>query len=247
MSHFRMAGLLSILVWGAVASAQTSNPVNPLPSITAGTTEKPPAPWQILGFPQKNTTKPITQFDVVTLDGARALRVRADNSYGNLVDEASGPIPGDLAWSWRLDKPLPQADIATRGGDDSALKVCVLFAEPLDRVPLLQRGLLSAERSRTGQDLPAATLCYLWDDKYPPGTNGNNAFTSRLRFIVLRGPEAPLGTWATQTRNVAKDFMLMFGKESPDVPPVAGVLVGADADNTHGHSEGYVRDLRWLP
>ncbi|MGH8820972.1 MAG: DUF3047 domain-containing protein [Rhodoferax sp.] len=247
MSHSRMAGLFSILLWGAVASAQTVNPLNPLPSITAGTTDKPAAPWQILGFPQKNTTKPITQFDIVTLDGQRALRIRTDRSYGNLVDQASGPIPGDLSWSWRLDKPLTTADIATRAGDDSALKVCVLFDEPLDRVPLVQREVLRAERSSTGQNLPAATLCYLWDNKYSPGTNGNNAFTNRLRYIVLRGPEAPLGTWATQTRNVTKDFMLLFGDENPDVPPVAGVLVGADADNTQSHSLGYLRDLHWLP
>ena len=247
MSHSRMVSLLSILLWGAVASAQTVNPLSPLPSITAGTTDKPAAPWQILGFPQKNTTKPVTQFDVVTLDGARALRIRTDRSYGNLVDQASGPIPGDLAWSWRLDTPLTTADIATRAGDDSALKVCVLFDEPLDRVPLVQREVLRAERSSTGQDLPAATLCYLWDSKYPPGTTGNNAFTGRLRFIVLRGPEAPLGAWATQRRDVSKDYKLLFGDEDPQVPPVVGVLVGADADNTQGHSLGYVRDLRWLP
>ena len=247
MSHSRMVPLLSILLWGAVASAQAVNPLNPLPSITAGTTDKPAAPWQILGFPQKNTTKPITQFDIVTLDGARVLRIRTDRSYGNLVDQASGPIPGDLTWSWRLDQPLSGADIATRAGDDSALKVCVLFDEPLDRVPLVQREVLRAERSSTGQNLPAATLCYLWDNKYPPGTAGNNAFTGRLRFIVLRGPEAPLGAWATQRRDVSKDYKLLFGDEDPQVPPVVGVLVGADADNTQGHSLGYVRDLRWLP
>ena len=158
MSQLRMAALASILVWSAAALAQGPNPLSPLPSLTAGTTDKPPAPWQVLGFPDPNTTKPVTQFDVVTLDGARALRVRADNSYGNLVDEASGPIPGDLAWSWRLDKPLPQADIATRGGDDSALKVCVLFAEPLDRVPLLQRDINDILGAMAPEEVKVPTL-----------------------------------------------------------------------------------------
>ncbi|TAM50697.1 MAG: DUF3047 domain-containing protein [Burkholderiaceae bacterium] len=244
MSYCRMISLIAVLVWSGVASAQA---LNPLPSITAGDTDKPPAPWQILGFPQKNTPKPVTQFDEITLDGARVLRIRTDRSYGNLVDQASGPIPGKLAWSWRVDHPLAGTDIATRSGDDSALKVCVLFAEPLDHVPLVQREVLKVERSSTGQDLPAATLCYLWDSKYPPGTAGNNAFTARLRFIVLRGPEAPLGVWANQTRDVSKDYKLLFGDEDPQVPPVAGVLVGADADNTQGHSLAYLRDLRWLP
>ena len=31
--------------------------------------------------------------------------------------------------------------------------------------------------------------------------------------------------------------------ESKEVPPVTGVAVGADADNTHGHSLAHVADL----
>lgn len=244
MSYRQMVCLFLLLAWGGAGSAQT---LPPLASITGGNSDKPPAPWKILGFPQKNTPKPVTQFDVVTLDGERALRIRTDRSYGNLVNEFSATLPGQLAWSWRLDQPLKNTDILTRAGDDSALKVCVLFDEPLERVPVLQRTVLRVERSSTGENLPAATLCYLWDSKYPAGTAGNNAFTSRLRYIVLQGPEAPLGVWATQTRNVAQDFLKLFGDEDPDVPPVAGVLVGADADNTQGQSLGYVRDLRWLP
>ena len=46
---------------------------------------------------------------------------------------------------------------------------------------------------------------------------------------------------------MSKDFLALFGDEDPQVPPVAGVLVGADADNTQSHSLGYLRDLHWLP
>ncbi|MDR3455395.1 MAG: DUF3047 domain-containing protein [Rhodoferax sp.] len=246
MLYRQIVYLFLLLAWGGAGSAQAQTSTA-LASVTAGTDDKPPAPWKILGFPQQNTQKPVTQFDVVTLDGERALRIRTDRSYGNLVDELSGPLPGQLAWRWRLDQPLKDTDIHTKGGDDSALKVCVLFDEPLERLPVLQRTVLRVERSSTGQNLPAATLCYLWDSKYPPGTSGNNAFTDRLRYIVLRGPEAPLAVWATQTRNVAQDFMKLFGDEDSEVPPIVGVLVGADADNTKGQSLGYVRDLRWLP
>ena len=36
------------------------------------------------------------------------------------------------------------------------------------------------------------------------------------------------------------DFGLAFGREFPTLPPLEGVTVGADADNTGGHSVGYV-------
>jgi len=46
-----------------------------------------------------------------------------------------------------------------------------------------------------------------------------------------------------ERRDVAADFMQLFGAESPQVPPIVGVAIGADTDNTHGHSLGHVAGL----
>jgi hypothetical protein len=46
---------------------------------------------------------------------------------------------------------------------------------------------------------------------------------------------------------LSDDFLKAFGAESPSVPAVTAVIVGADADNTQGSSLGYVADIALQP
>jgi hypothetical protein len=202
--------------------------------------------WRLFGLPG-NKTKPLSRFELVALAGEPALQVTTDKSYGLLAHAWQGPTPGQLEWRWRVERPLVNTDIATKGGDDAALKVCVLFDQPVSDIPLLQRASLALARAKTGQDLPKATLCYVWDSLYPSGTSGANPYSARVRYIVLDGLGAPSGQWVTQRRHVAEDFQRLFGMESPVTPPVIAVVVGADSDNTQGQSVAYVSQLRWLP
>jgi hypothetical protein len=203
------------------------------------------AAWRVVGL----GSKPPTQFAAVMLDGAPALRVEADRSYGNLVHTLPPhtAASGVLRWQWRLDQGNAAADLARRDRSDTALKVCALYDLPLDRVPLMERALLRAGRSVTGEALPAAAVCYVWDARLAPGTTLDDAHSRRVRYVVLRGPEAPPGRWQDEQRELAADFRRMFGDESPNaVPPLAALAIGADADNTVGHSVGHVRSLEWL-
>jgi hypothetical protein len=146
-----------------------------------------------------------------------------------------------------LDQALAQADLTTKGGDDAALKVCVMFDQPLTDIPFFQRAALALARAATGQDIPNATLCYIWDSRYPAGTHGANPYSARVRYIVLNGVETPTGQWVSQRRRIADDFLKMYGAESATVPAVIAIAVGADSDNTGGQSLAYLTALRWLP
>ncbi len=199
-----------------------------------------------MGLPQQ--TKPLTRFSVVDIDGKRALRVEADESYGNLVHPLSGVAPGlKLGWRWRVDKLIEGANLHRKAGDDVALKVCVFFDEPLDNVPFVERQLLRMARAQANQDLPAATLCYVWDVALPRGTTLHNAYTHRLRYIVLQSGTEHQRQWVEERRDIGADFMKLFGDEVQVLPPVIGIAVGADADNTHGRSLGFVANLVLQP
>ncbi len=208
--------------------------------------EQPPPPWQVQGLP--NQTKPFTKFAVVDLDGRRVLRVQAEESYGNLVHPLAGLKPGmKLAWRWRVDKLIDGANLNEKSGDDVALKVCVFFDEPLENIPFVERQLLRMARSQSTQSLPAATVCYVWDINLPRGTLLPNAFTRRLRYMVLQSGAAQLRQWVDERRDIGADFLRLFGDEVSALPPVIGIAVGADADNTRSRSLGFVSDLTLQP
>jgi Protein of unknown function (DUF3047) len=229
----------------ALASMPAALAQAPLIAAFPATGDTPPAPWHIAGLPHQ--TKPFTRFALADVDGRRALRVQADESYGNLVHPLVLAAPATssvhLSWQWRVDQLIADANLREKGGDDTALKVCVFFDLPLDKVPLFERQLLRLARTQTPEPLPGATVCYVWDARLAAGTTIDNAYTRRVRYLVLETGPAQPHQWVHERRDLAADFTRLFGAESAQVPPVVGVAVGADADNTHGHSLGHVADL----
>ena len=212
----------------------------------AGTGTTPASPWRVIGLPQQ--TKPFTQFSVVDVDGKRALKVEADESYGNLWHplQYTGSS-AHLAWQWRVEKLIESADLRVKSGDDTTLKVCVMFDLPMDKIPFGDRQILRYARSKTTDPVPGATVCYVWDAHLPAGTMLDNAFTRRLRYVVVRSGAQRLNQWVAERRDVVADFFKLFGAESDQLPPIIGVLVGADSDNTHTQSIGYVTGLALEP
>ena len=230
----------------ASAFAQSLLPLVPSDGSAAST-------WRFVGFPKSKADIPATRFELADVQAERALKVSTRASYGTWVHDLPKVEPGRLQWRWRLDQPLTGgkgvADILTKAGDDAALKVCVMFDHPLERVPLGQRTLLRIARSVSGEDLPAATLCYVWDSVHPAGLQGANPYTQRVRFITLQGKGAPLAQWLSETRDVAADFAKLFADELPvgaSVPSVRAVLIGADSDNTGAQSVGWIKGIDWL-
>lgn len=236
---------LAMACASAPALAQSLSPLVPADGAA-------PSTWRFVGFPKSKADIPATRFELADVQGERALQVSTRASYGTWVHDLPKAEPGRLQWRWRLDQPLSGgqgvADILTQAGDDAALKVCVLFDHPLERVPFVERTLLRIARSISGQDLPAATLCYVWDSVHPAGLQGANPYTPRVRFITLQGKGAPLAQWQNETRDVAADFAKLFADELPAgaaVPKVRAVLIGADSDNTGAHSVGWLQQMAW--
>ena len=198
--------------------------------------------WRFVGLPQQKP--PPTRYSATLLDGRPALRIDAQASYGNWLHALNGPAPASLAWSWRVDLPNPAADLRTRAGDDTAVKVCLSFDLPLEQVPFFERELLRLARTRSPEPLPAATLCWVWGTAEARGSVLPNPFSRRVRYIVLRGTADGTGRWLDEQRDVAADWALAFGDESAQVPPVTAVAVAGDADNTGGRSVAFVSGLR---
>jgi len=243
LSMSAKATFLALSVWCnvAVAWAQTSGttPLTPLEATGSGT---PPAPWRAVGLPGGKV--PLMAPDIVSQGPESVLRLRSDKSYSTLSHALpAGTRESRLQWQWRLDEGLAQADLQRKEGDDVALKVCAMFDLPLANIPFVERNLLRLARTLSGENLPGATLCYVWDRLQAPGTVVNNVYSKRLRFIVLdQGPARP-GTWVSHARELNTDFLRAFGDEATTVPPLLAVVVGADSDNTGGSSLAFVKGI----
>ena len=158
------------------------------------------------------------------------------------------PTPSlQLQWRWRVDQLIDKADIKTRSGDDAALKLCVSFDFDKSQLSFGERSKLRLGKISTGEDIPAETLCYIWDNKQPVGTVLHNAFTHRMRFIVLQSGSAHKGQWMTEQRHLEADYQQAFGDESQAMPMVIGITVSADSDNTHSEGLAYMGDIRLRP
>ena len=250
MNHSRLprlalAAALGMPAFGVSTHALALDDVAIAPFSAAAIGEAPAA-WKFATLPNKQPTK----YSIVDLGGAHVLKVEADDSYGNLVHGLHAQVGAGstLAWRWRVDKLIDEADTKTRAGDDSPAKLCVFFAFDRAKLPLGERTRLAIAASTTGQEVPTETLCYVWDNKLPVDTGLPNAFTKRIRFIVLQSGSAKLAQWVPQRRNLVADYQRMFADESEGkVPEVVGVAVSADADNTHGKGLAYFGDITLTP
>lgn len=234
----RRAALLALasIALGLPAAATTIE----LAPFSRAPTGAPPAPWQLATAPKIPRH---TQYDVVTLDGAHVLRARADASYANLV-HALPPsmVATRLAWRWRVDRPVEGADLTRKASDDVPARVCALFDMPLERLSAGDRMRIRLGRMLFDPKLPAAAICYVWDAKLAAGTWLANAYTDRVRMLVLR--QGATGRWFDESRDLRADFAAAFPHEAKGgLPPLAAVALSADADNTGGRALSYFGDI----
>src|SRR6185436_5857362 len=172
-----------------------------------------------------------TEYSLVEDEGRTVLRARADASTSGIirelrVDPRTHPV---LAWQWKVMRVLEKSDLAKREGDDFPARLYVTFDVPAESLSTSERMQLRLARTLYGPDVPVAALCYVWDTKAHAGTIAPNAYTDRVRVIVVDSGRANVGRWRMHERNVFADFRSAFGG---DAPIVNGVIVSTDTDNT---------------
>jgi Protein of unknown function (DUF3047) len=198
--------------------------------------------WRQVALPKKTFTHYQIVADPEGDHQTHVLQADAVNAASSLlaplnVDPKLTPM---LHWRWRTATILKGGDVLTKAGDDYPLRVYVVFDVPLDSLSFGARTKIRFARTLFGADVPVAALCYVWDAKQAVGTNVWNAFTDRLRMIVLQSGAHKQNQWVQENRDVAADFKAAFGF---DAPKITAILVGADTDNTKETSRSWFGDL----
>ncbi len=195
---------------------------------------------------QPQTFKTIDQHTVYELvkDGdATVMKAMANASASGLtkpldLNLKDFPI---LEWRWKVANVLTKGNPKSKAGDDYPARIYLTFKYDPARVSAWQRTKYGLAKSIYGSYPPHAGINYIWESKLPVGTIVPNAYTDRLRMIVVESGTAKLGEWQSYRRNVYEDYKRVFDEEPPDV---SGIAIMTDTDNTGESATAYYGDIR---
>jgi hypothetical protein len=185
-------------------------------------------------------------FALVRDAGTTVLRSHSSSAGGSLVhrldvDPKEHPR---LVWRWKIDHVVEHGDLLHREGDDYAARVYVMFDLPLSELPFAARAKVRLARLLHGE-VPAAAICYVWDNRQPVGTMRPNSHVENVRMIVLRSGAEGAGKWAAESRDLDADFRAAFAELTTYATPrIVAVAVGNDTDQTHESVTAWFGDVR---
>ena len=175
--------------------------------------------------------------------GQDALRVQANNSVSILRQRFANGLTGveRLAFSWKVDTLPVNADLRDSQAEDAPVRIVLAFGG--DRSLLSARSHRLSELSRllTGEELPYATLAYVWSTQEPLETVVHNPRTDRIRKLVVETGDQSLGQWLRYDRDVRLDFIRAFGEEPG---PLLAVALMTDTDNTSSELQAWYGRLQ---
>jgi hypothetical protein len=226
MRKLWIAALAAVVSTGPVHAAEDAVLVGSFSATQPG--DRLPSGWDPLDL--RNIER-ATRYSIVTDSGTNVLRAESKASASGIAHRLQLD-PSEYAWlrwRWKASNIIKNADLARKEGDDFPARLYVMFDYPMTKLNVVERSLTRLARLVYGDEVPLATLCYVWDGKASVGTIVPSAYTSRVRMIVVQSGPAHVNEWVAFERNVLADFQAAFGE-----PParITGVAVAVDTDNT---------------
>ena len=148
-----------------------------------------------------------------------------------------------LQWEWKAVTPITNADNTDGYTDDAPLRILVAFDGNKSKLPLKEKMTFEMANLISGQEMPYATLMYIWSGRSPVDTIIPNAHTSRIKMIVVDSGWDHLGQWHKHQRDLAADFKRAYG-EAPG--EVIGIALLTDTDNTKSETRAFYGDIELI-
>jgi hypothetical protein len=242
----RTAGLLQAALSAVLSMsplsvlAQNDNPGVGFSTLEAGASL--PAGWKNLPVVKG---KAITRYTLVQDGHTTVLQADANRSASALmhdgdIDLNQTPV---VTWRWKAEGPIEGADNRASSKEDAPARLVFVFDGDKSKLSLLDRTSMAVAKSVGGQDLPYATLMYIWSTSAAPGSVIPNPHTERVQMIVVSGQPGDAGQWQSLRRNIVQDYEKVF-HEAPGRITGYGLLT--DTDNTATTTRAWYGDIRFL-
>lgn len=220
-------------LWEQSQAPQTSESREALPTS---------APWQHQTFPGKRRN----HYQYVWREGRPAMAVSSEQSISALrkvVDQPAAGL-GQIRFSWKVANLLAEADLQQGAKEDSPVRLVLVFDGDRSRMSAKDAMLSELARALTGEDLPYATLMYVWSNQLPVGTVVHNRRTDRIRKLVIESGPAGTNRWLDYERDIRADYERVFGE-----PPgtLQAVALMSDTDNTGSSVKAWYGPVQFKP
>jgi len=222
MKRFVAGVLAAILCTGGVDPSVAAPP--------AGTSAKsvvraPLDQWRIID----TQSGPVNYYALMREDGLQFVRAtyRPPNKKAVLgfeMPDSGRKRMRHLEWSWRAMQLPKQGDECVKPKGDSAAVVYVTWRRTLRWY----------------------SLKYVWSTTRPPGTicdRRRDTFVAQDTIVLQSG--GPPGVWKRESIDLAREFRKAFadGDEKAELPPLVGLAVMTDGDQTKTESTGDYADF----
>ncbi len=177
-------------------------------------------------------------FSYMRQDGRNAMAVTSASS-ASMLRQALRIEPAELTsvrFSWKVPELIAQADMSLREADDSPVRIVLIFEGDRSKFSPKNAMLSELARSLTGEELPYATLMYVWCNTRPAGSVIVNPRTDRVRKLVVESGAGKLKQWVDYERNIRADYETAFG-EAPGA--LVGIGIMTDSDNTRSNTRAW--------
>jgi hypothetical protein len=246
-----LRSLLVLAVLGLTACAHLPSPQSgrvaqlwtlPEAGAQAPTAGAASAPWQHQVFPGKRRN----HYEYVWREGRPAMAVSSETGISAMrrVQHRPADSLGQIRFSWKVAGLIADADLKQPNKEDSPVRLVLVFDG--DRSQFSARDAMLSELARavTGEEMPYATLMYVWSNQLPVGTVVHNRRTDRIRKLVIQSGPQDINRWLDYERDIRADYEQVFGAPPG---PLKAVALMTDTDNTSSSVQAWYGAVRFSP
>jgi len=201
--------------------------------------ENTPSGWEPLTFEK---IEKHTEYRLVEDNGTTVVRAQSDASASGWIrkmriDPRKYPV---IQWRWRATGIYENGDVTRKSGDDYPARIYIAFEYDPDKVGFWERAKFKTIKVIHGEYPPIGAINYIWASNAPEGKMVPNAYTDRVRMVVVESGKKTAGTWVSESRNILEDYKAAFGE---DPPMIRGIAIMTDSDNTGESTVTYYGDI----
>ncbi|WP_286224370.1 DUF3047 domain-containing protein [Polynucleobacter sp. HIN6] len=183
-----------------------------------------------------------TAYRLENYQGRTVLSANAKKSASGLAVKLK-PRPSQhlwLEWEWKATGTLDKANNLDRYADDAPLRILVAFDGDRSKLTLKDKMVGELAQIMSGQEMPYATLMYIWSPNGQLNQIKPNSHTNRIKMIAVDAGKENLGQWRKHSRDLTADYEAAYGYAPGNL---IGIALLTDTDNTNSETKAYYGDI----